>query len=77
MITVLLNKPNNNIERVFLTFIMIINTGVFGYSINVCKIIIKLFFLFFYFLVGRILDEANEGNRIHKNELNILNKYLK
>ena len=37
MITVLLFIPKTNVEMLFITFIMIINTGVFGYSINVCK----------------------------------------
>ena len=35
MITVLLHTPKTNIEIIFITWIMLLNTGVFGYSINV------------------------------------------
>ena len=34
MITVLAYTPENNIESLFVTIIMFINSGIFGYALN-------------------------------------------
>lgn len=44
MITVLIYIPKTKAEEIYLTFIMIVNCGVFGFSLNERKIFLTYYY---------------------------------
>ncbi|KRX05842.1 Cyclic nucleotide-binding protein [Pseudocohnilembus persalinus] len=61
MVTVLIFVPQTYEERVYLTIIMIVNCGVFGYSLNE---------------LGSILNDINYNKKQLKINLTTINRYL-
>jgi hypothetical protein len=53
--------PLNGIETIFVTFLMVLNCGVFGYTIN---------------MLGNILDELGKKLNVFNREANIINCYM-
>jgi hypothetical protein len=53
--------PLNGLETIFVTFLMVLNCEVFGYTIN---------------MLGHILDELGKKSSDFNRELNIINCYM-
>ena len=65
MVTVLVYIPLTQLETLYISFTIIFNCGVFGYSINE-----GIFYYYFYYIticikkkVGNILNEINRSNQ--------------
>jgi hypothetical protein len=54
-------RPLNNIETIFVTFLMLLNCGVFSYTLN---------------MLGNIINEIEKKSIDFKREINIINSYM-
>jgi hypothetical protein len=54
-------SPLNNPETIFVTLLMVLNCGVFGYTIN---------------LLGNIIDQLGKKISNFKKEINVINCYM-
>ena len=69
-------RPESSLECMFTSVAAIINCGVFGISLNSCKILIfKIYNIIF--LVFSIFEKYNKNNNQLKEKLTIVNKYFR